>query len=461
MSQVAGSETDLLGRYMRLLDLVDPVACQGRVSQVVGLTVEVEGLTARIGDLCSILPERGQDPVSAEVIGFRNRRLLLMPLADLGGVRPGSEVTPRSSLFKVPVGPELLGRVVDSFGRPLDLRGPINASASYPLGSSIPGVMARSRILTALPTGIRAIDGLLTCGRGQRVGIFAGSGVGKSTLLGMIARQSKADVNVIALIGERGREVQDFIDGDLGESGLSRSVVVVSTSDQPALMRVKAAWVATVMAEYFRDQGLQVALLMDSVTRFAMAQREIGLAAGEPPTVRGYTPSVFALLPKLMERTGTAERGAITAFYTVLVEADDLNEPITDAVRGILDGHIVLSRDLVAANRYPPIDVLNSVSRLMPAVSSGLHRSRAGLIRDALATHRDARDLINIGAYVRGSNRKLDAAVDVMPQIEEFLRQSADEFSPYESTIAALDSIAGALESSGAYGNHRNQEIGA
>ena len=452
------TEAGILGRYFRLLELADPVACQGRVTQVVGLTVEVEGLTARIGDLCFITSERGQSPVSAEVIGFRNHRLVLMPLSELGGIRPGSEVMPRSSLFTVPVGPELLGRVVDSFGRPLDNRGPIGASASYPLTNGSPGVMTRSRILTPLPTGVRAIDGLLTCGRGQRVGIFAGSGVGKSTLLGMIARQSRADVNVIALIGERGREVQDFIDTDLGDAGLSRSVVVVSTSDQPALMRVKAAWVATVMAEYFRDQGLQVALLMDSVTRFAMAQREIGLAAGEPPTVRGYTPSVFALLPKLMERTGTAELGAITAFYTVLVEADDLNEPVTDAVRGILDGHIVLSRDLLAANRYPPIDVLSSISRLMPSVASGVHLRRSGIVRDALATYQDARDLINIGAYVRGSNPKLDVAIDVMPQIEAFLRQAADECAPFESTTAALDAIAGSLESSGVYGNHRPQE---
>lgn len=455
---IAESELGILEHYFKTLERVDPIARQGRVSQVVGLTVEVEGLTARIGDLCFIYPEKGQNPVSAEVIGFRNRRLVLMPLAELGGVMPGSEVVPRSSLFTVPVGPELLGRVVDSFGRPLDRLGPVGASAAYPLTNCSPSVMARSRILSPLPTGIRALDGLLTCGRGQRVGIFAGSGVGKSTLLGMLARQSKADVNVIALIGERGREVQDFIESDLGDAGLSRSVVVVSTSDQPALMRVKGAWAATVMAEYFRDQGLHVALLMDSVTRFAMAQREIGLSAGEPPTVRGYTPSVFALLPRLMERTGTAEVGTITAFYTVLVEADDMNEPIADAVRGILDGHIVLSRDLMAANRYPPIDVLNSISRLMPAVASGVHRRRAGIVRDALATHRDAKDLINIGAYVRGSNQKLDAAIDVMPQIEAFLRQGVDEFSPFETTVTALEEIANGLEASGAYDSGRSEE---
>ncbi|MHB0870617.1 MAG: FliI/YscN family ATPase [Chloroflexota bacterium] len=451
---MAAREIRLLDRYRRLLEQIDPVSCRGRVVQVVGLTVEVEGLTSRIGEMCFIYPEKGQLPVSAEVIGFRNGRLLLMPLADLGGVRPGSEVVPRGRVFTVQVGRELLGRVVDGLGRPLDHRGPIDSILSYPITNSSPDVMARSRIADALPTGVKTIDGLLTCGKGQRVGIFAGSGVGKSTLLGMIARSSRADVNVIALIGERGREVQDFIERDLGPEGLARSVVVVSTSDQSALMRVKGAWVATVMAEYFRDQGLQVALLMDSVTRFAMAQREIGLAAGEPPTVRGYTPSVFALLPKLMERTGTSDRGAITAFYTVLVEADDLTEPITDTVRSILDGHIVLSRELVAANRYPAIDVLNSTSRLMVSVASPEHQRWAGLLREALATYQDAKDLINIGAYVRGSNPKIDAALDAMPQLEGFLRQRADEPAQMEATLAGLEAIANSLQASGAYVVH-------
>ncbi len=451
MSAVAAREVRLLERFRRLLEQIDPVSCRGRVVQVVGLTVEVEGLTSRIGEICFIYPEKGQMPVSAEVVGFRNGRLLLMPLADLGGVRPGSEVVPRGRVFTVQVGKELLGRVIDGLGRPLDHRGPIDSILSYPLTNSSPDVMARSRIVEGLPTGVKAIDGLLTCGKGQRVGIFAGSGVGKSTLLGMIARSSKADVNVIALIGERGREVQDFIERDLGPEGLARSVVVVSTSDQSALMRVKGAWVATVIAEYFRDQGLQVALLMDSVTRFAMAQREIGLAAGEPPTVRGYTPSVFALLPKLMERTGTSDRGAITAFYTVLVESDDLTEPITDTVRSILDGHIVLSRELVAANRYPAIDVLNSTSRLMVSVASPEHQRAAGLLREVIATYQDAKDLINIGAYVRGSNARIDAALDVMPQIEAFLRQRADEPSALETTLAGLQEIANALQASGAF----------
>jgi flagellum-specific ATP synthase len=451
MSAAVARETRLLERYRRLLEQIDPVSCRGRVVQVVGLTVEVEGLTSRIGEICFIYPERGQGPVSAEVIGFRNGRLLLMPLTDLGGVRPGSEVVPRGRVFTVQVGEELLGRVIDGLGRPLDHKGPIESILYSPVTNNCPDVMTRSRIVDALPTGVKAIDGLLTCGKGQRVGIFAGSGVGKSTLLGMIARSSTADVNVIALIGERGREVQDFIERDLGPEGLARSVVVVSTSDQSALMRVKAAWVATVIAEYFRDQGLQVAFLMDSVTRFAMAQREIGLAAGEPPTVRGYTPSVFSLLPKLMERTGTAEYGAITAFYTVLVEADDLTEPITDTVRSILDGHIVLSRELVAANRYPAIDVLNSTSRLMVSVVDKGHRDRASMLRDALATYQEARDLINIGAYVRGSNTKIDAAIDAMPQIEAFLRQRAEEPSPFDSTVEAMSAITSSLEASGAY----------
>lgn len=451
MSVVAVQEGRLLDRYRRLLQQIDPVSCRGRVVQVVGLTVEVEGLTSRIGEICFIYPEKGQMPVSAEVIGFRNGRLLLMPLADLGGVRPGSEVVPRGRVFTVQVGKELLGRVVDGLGRPLDHKGPVDSMLFYPLVNNSPDVMARSRIVEPLPTGVKAIDGVLTCGKGQRVGIFAGSGVGKSTLLGMIARSSRADVNVIALIGERGREVQDFIERDLGPEGLARSVVVVSTSDQSALMRVKGAWVATVIAEYFRDQGLQVAMLMDSVTRFAMAQREIGLAAGEPPTVRGYTPSVFALLPRLMERTGTSDRGTITAFYTVLVEADDLTEPITDTVRSILDGHIVLSRELVAANRYPAIDVLNSTSRLMSSVVSVEHQRRAGLLREAMATYQEAKDLINIGAYVRGSNRRIDAAIDAMPQIEAFLRQRPEEPSIFDGTLASLEAIAGNLAASGAY----------
>jgi len=451
VSAVAVPEMGLLARYRRLLEQIDPVSCRGRVIQVVGLTVEVEGLASRIGEICYIYPERGEQPVSAEVVGFRSGRLLLMPLADLGGVRPGSEVVPRGRMFTVQVGKELLGRVVDGLGRPIDRLGEIRSILHYPISNSSPDVLTRSRIVKSLPTGVKAIDGLLTCGRGQRIGIFAGSGVGKSTLLGMIARNSTADVNVIALIGERGREVQDFIERDLGPEGLARSVVVVSTSDQPALMRVKGAWVATVMAEYFRDQGLQVAFMMDSVTRFAMAQREIGLSAGEPPTVRGYTPSVFALLPKLMERTGTSDCGAITAFYTVLVEADDLTEPITDTVRSILDGHIVLSRELVAANRYPAIDVLNSASRLMSAVASEEHQRYAAMIRESMAVYQEARDLINIGAYVRGSNPKIDAAIDALPQIELFLRQKASEPAEFPATVGAMAEIATKLRASGAY----------
>ncbi len=451
MDAVVTGEARSLEHYMRLLDQIDPISCRGRVVQVVGLTVEVTGLASRLGEMCFIFPDRGQNPVSAEVIGFRNDRLLLMPLADLGGVRPGSAVSPRGRVFTVPVGEQLLGRVIDGLGRPIDHRGPIKSLSWYPVSNGSPDVMARSRITEALPTGVRAIDGLLTCGKGQRMGIFAGSGVGKSTLLGMIARHSTADVNVIALIGERGREVQDFIERDLGPEGLQRSVVVVSTSDQSALMRVKGAWVATVIAEYFRDRGLHVALLMDSVTRFAMAQREIGLTAGEPPTVRGYTPSVFALLPRLMERAGTSDRGTVTAFYTVLVEADDLAEPVTDTVRSILDGHIVLSRELVAANRYPAIDVLNSASRLMVSVASPEHQRWAGLLREVMAAHHEARDLLNIGAYVRGSNPKVDVAVTHMPRIESFLRQKADEYCDFTSALTELEDIARSVEAAGAY----------
>jgi flagellum-specific ATP synthase len=428
---------DLDHRLARLGD-VTAIRCTGSVVQVIGLTIEAEGVTGRLGEMCEVYPYNSSTPVAAEVVGFRNNRVLLMPLGVMEGIKPGSPVRATGSTFVVPVGDELLGRVIDGLGRPIDDRGPIVAARRYPTTADAPHPLSRSRIADVLPTGVRAIDGLLTVGRGQRMGIFAGSGVGKSTLLGMIAKNTLSDVSVIALIGERGREVREFVERDLGEEGLKRSVVVVSTSDQPALVRLKGAWVATAIAEYFRDRGRDVTLLMDSVTRFAMAQREIGLAVGEPPASKGYTPSVFALLPRLMERAGTSDHGTITAFYTVLVEADDLNEPITDTSRSILDGHIVLSRELAAENHYPAIDVLGSVSRVMSDVTGPEHRRVAGQVRETLAVYNNARDLINIGAYVGGSNPQIDRAIALMPAVTDFLRQPPEEPSSWETTLRRL-----------------------
>ena len=426
---------------MARLNDVTSIRCTGSVVQVIGLTIEAEGVSGRLGEMCEVYPHNTSEPVTAEVVGFRNNRVLLMPLGVMEGIKPGSPVRATGSTFVVPVGDELLGRVIDGLGRPIDGRGPIVAPRRYPTTSDAPHPLSRSRIADVLPTGVRAIDSLLTVGRGQRMGIFAGSGVGKSTLLGMIAKNTLSDVSVIALIGERGREVREFVERDLGEEGLKRSVVVVSTSDQPALVRLKGAWVATAIAEYFRDRGRDVTLLMDSVTRFAMAQREIGLAVGEPPASKGYTPSVFALLPRLMERAGTSDHGTITAFYTVLVEADDLNEPITDTSRSILDGHIVLSRELAAENHYPAIDVLGSVSRVMPDVTSPEHRRIAGQVREIMAVYNNARDLINIGAYVGGSNPQIDRAIHYMPAVIDFLRQPPEEPSSWETTLQRLAGI--------------------
>jgi FliI/YscN family ATPase len=364
-----------------------------------------------------------------------------MPLGEMHGIQPGSPVFPNRTVFRTPVGHNLLGRVLNGLGRPIDGLGSLQAENEVPTYNSAPHPLGRQTIKEPLVTGIRAIDGLLTCGKGQRMGIFSGSGVGKSTLMGTIARYSRSDVSVIALIGERGREVQEFIERDLGAEGLARSVVVVSTSDQPALVRLKAAWVATTIAEFFRDQGLDVTFLMDSVTRFAMAQREVGLAIGEPPASKGYTPSVFALLPKLLERAGTSEKGTITGYYTVLVEGDDFNEPICDAVRAILDGHIVLSRALAARNHFPAIDVLHSVSRVMPAITAENHRADAGTARRLLAAYEKARDLINIGAYVEGSDPDIDAALNILPALNAFLQQPCDEFSPIADTLAKMTVI--------------------
>jgi len=430
-----------LSRYFQALRRLDAVRVNGKVSQVIGLVIESLGPPAQIGERCLIHYNRTRPPVDAEVVGFRDNKVLLMPLGEMEGIKPGSEVVATGHPLSVPVGDELLGRVFDGLGHPMDGGPEILAGAFYPINASPPHSLKRKRITEALQLGIRAIDGLLTCGKGQRLGIFAGSGVGKSTILGMIARNTKADVNVIALTGERGREVRDFIERDLGEEGLKRSVLVVATSDQPALVRVKAAFVATTMAEYFRDQGRDVMLMMDSVTRFAMSQREIGLAIGEPPTTRGYTPSVFALLPRLLERAGTSEKGTITGLYTVLVDGDDMNEPIADAVRGILDGHIVLSRALAAQNHYPAVDILNSVSRVMPDITGPEHRQAAAQLRSVLASFKEAEDLINIGAYVPGSNPRIDYARERIEAVNAFLRQDVEEQSPYEDTVGRLEDL--------------------
>lgn len=417
-----------------------PLRHEGKVAQVIGLVVESFGPPASLGELAHIDCGSGR-VVPAEVVGFREDRLLLMPLGAMEGIKPGSPVVATGRQLYVNVGSGLLGRVVDGLGNPIDGKGPIVHAQRAPLEAPPPNPLTRQRIKTPLPMGVRAMDGLLTCGQGQRLGIFAGSGVGKSTLLGMIAREAQADLNVIALIGERGREVRDFLERDLGEEGLARSVVVVATSDQPALQRLKGAFVATAIAEHFRDQGANVILMMDSVTRFAMAQREVGLAIGEPPATKGYTPSVFAMLPKLLERAGTAEHGAITALYTVLVEGDDTNEPISDTVRGILDGHIILSRDLAAQNHYPAIDVLGSVSRVMTEIVSPEHLKAAGGLREMLAVYRDARDLINIGAYQPGSNPQIDRAIALVPKINAFLKQAVNEPVGYEEALAALQGL--------------------
>jgi flagellum-specific ATP synthase len=416
-----------INRYTEMLRLMDPVRVNGKVTQVIGLTVESEGPDASIGDVCSIHPMKGGKPVLAEVVGFRNNKVLLMPLGDLYSVGPGCDVVATGGPLTVQVGSELLGQVLDGLGRPLDGKNLPVRMPHYSTHNSPGNPLKRPRVTTPLGIGVRAIDGLLTVGQGQRVGIFAGSGVGKSTLLGMVARNTSADVNVIALIGERGREVLEFIEKDLGPEGLARSVVIVATSDQPALIRIKGALIATTIAEYFRDRGLNVMLMMDSVTRYAMAMREVGLAIGEPPATRGYTPSVFAALPKLLERAGTGPTGSITAFYTVLVDGDDMNEPIADAVRGILDGHIVLHRNLANKGHFPAIDVLSSVSRVMNGIVSEEQQEAAEQLKRLLSVYRESEDLINIGAYQRGSNAEIDKAIQYHDLIKSFTQQKTIE----------------------------------
>ncbi|MCE1229932.1 MAG: FliI/YscN family ATPase [Firmicutes bacterium] len=429
-----------LGQQIRKLPPGDVL---GRVSKVVGLIVESRGPEGSVGEQMRIhlTPERS---IAAEVVGFNGEQVLLMPIENTEGIRPGLLVEATGHLPEIPVSEAMLGRVIDPLGRPLDGGPPIEPEAHLPIHAQPPNPMQRRRIREVLATGVRSIDGLLTLGKGQRVGIFAGSGVGKSTLMGMVARNTSAQVNVIALVGERGRELREFLENDLGEEGLKRSVVVVATSDQTPLLRIRCALAATAVAEYFMGRGRDVLMMMDSVTRFAMAQREVGLSVGEPPSSRGYTPSVFALLPRLMERAGTFEgMGSITGLYTVLVEGDDMNEPIADTVRGILDGHIVLSRRLATKNHFPAIDVLASISRLFSTLALPEQKQLVSRLRDLMATYGEAEDLIQIGAYVRGSSPSIDQAIHFQPAIQSFLRQAVAEESSHRQTLLAMGAIFG------------------
>jgi flagellum-specific ATP synthase len=437
-------DPDGLAEAARTIRTADLARRRGRVGDLIGLIIEATGVEAQVGELCLVGDGRREPPVPTEVVGFRSGRTLLMPLGELGGVGPGTPVVPTGSPFRVEVGDCLLGRVIDGLGRPLDSAGVIAAEQWRSTTAAPPDAFTRPRITERVGLGVRALDTLVPCGRGQRLGIFAGSGVGKSSLLGMIARSTTAQVNVIALVGERGREVREFIERDLGDA-LAHSVVVVATSDQPALVRIRAAFTATAIAEYFRDQGNDVMLMMDSVTRFAMAQREVGLAIGEPPATRGYTPSVFALLPRLLERAGTSPEGSITGLYTVLVDGDDMNEPIADAVRSILDGHIVLTRALAHAGHYPSIDVLQSVSRLVGEIVSPDVQAAGQHVRAALAAYREKEDLISIGAYQRGSDPLVDVAIELRPRINQFLRQRVDDPTSAEDADARLLDIASVL----------------
>lgn len=420
------------------LDRINPISIDGRVSRAVGLTIEGTGPVSSIGQVCRIVTNENTAGVEAEVIGFRDDRVLVMPLGEVRGIGPGSRVIYEDRVPSVGVSPALLGRILDGMGRPIDDKGPVPSLQAYPLYSSSLNPLERERISQPLDLGVRAINALLTSGRGQKVGIFAGSGVGKSVLLGMMCRHTAADVTVLGLIGERGREVKEFIEKELGEEGLRRTVVVAATSDQPPLVRLRGAFIATAIAEYFRDQGNDVLLLMDSLTRVAHAQREVGLAAGEPPTSKGYPPSVFSVLPKILERVGPIERGSLTGLYTVLVEGDDLSDPVADFIRAILDGHIVLSRELASRGHFPAIDILQSISRVMPDIAAPTHITSARMILDILATYRNAEDLINLGAYRSGTNPRLDIAVAMMEHLRPFLQQEVADRADLASSLQWL-----------------------
>ncbi len=431
----------MMNNAIKALEECNAIQFRGQVSRVKGLLVESRGPNVSVGNICWIETTTSDEKKAAEVVGLDGDHVLLMPFSDTNGISAGCKVSTEKQTLTLQVGNSLLGRVLDGYGNPIDGKGPIITTEKANINQEPPSALSRPRITEPLTTGIRSIDSMITCGEGQRMGIFAGSGVGKSVLLGMIARSSNADVNVIALIGERGREVNEFIENSLGEEGLKKSVIVVVTSDQAAVLRIRGAQIATSIAEYFRDQGNRVVLMMDSVTRVAMAQREIGLAVGEPPTTKGYTPSVFALMPRLLERAGMSDKGSITGFYTVLVESDDMNDPVADTVRSILDGHMVLSRRLAEQNHYPAIDVLQSVSRVMNDIIPEEHLLSALKLRDALATFQEAEDLINIGAYIKGNNPKIDFAINHIETIRTFLKQRQYEKAVFNQTIEQLLTI--------------------
>ena len=432
---------DKLKRLYTQLDALELVKSTGKIEKIVGLTIIVNGLAAKIGDICKIINPVSNEIVFAEVVGFLNEKSILMPIGDVSGLGPDFEVVSTNQPLMVTVSPQLLGRVINGIGKPIDGKGIIYSEEKYPILNTSPDVLTRPRITEVLATGIKAIDGLFTIGKGQRIGIFSAAGVGKSTLLGMIAKNTYADINVIALIGERGREVREFIENELGEEGLKKSVVVVATSDQPPIVRLRSAFVATAIAEYFRDRGYDVNFMMDSITRFARAQRDVGLATGEPLTTRGYPPSVFEVLPKLLERIGTSEKGSITGIYNILVEADDIDEPISDNVRGIIDGHIVLSRKLAEKAHYPAINILDSLSRVMVFVTTEQHRAAAAKIRELVSAYRDKEELIDIGAYVRGSNLTVDEAIDKIDYINSFLKQTTTERFDFQETVQMIYDI--------------------
>ncbi|WP_052297720.1 FliI/YscN family ATPase [Leadbettera azotonutricia] len=441
--QDRGFPPDIIKKYLETTESIDPIKCIGRISKVQGLLIESRGPQAIIGEICRIEAPKGAGLIRAEVVGLRGDTVQLMAYDETDGLEIGARVVASGTRLEVAVSNKLLGRVLDPLGHPVDGKGNIESPVHYPALANPPDPLKRRRITERISTGVRAIDGMLAVGRGQRLGIFAGTGVGKSTLLGMIARNTNADVNVIALIGERGREVNDFIENDLGPNGLARSVIVVTPSNSPPLARLRGAYTATAVAEYFRDQGLDVMLLFDSVTRFARAQREIGLATGEPPATRGFPPSMFDSMPKLLERCGTSDRGTITGFYTILVDGDDMDEPVADTVRGILDGHIVLSRSLAQRYHYPAIDILNSISRLSTAVSGSETKKAVGIIRRLMADYADSEDLINVGAYKQGSNPKIDEAIAKRDALENFFIQNVDDKSSIVDTLNALGKIAG------------------
>jgi flagellum-specific ATP synthase len=430
-----------LDKYLETAQTIPLARHVGRLTRLAGGLLEGQGPPVSMGEICRVWERSGRRFFWAETVGFRDDKILMAPLGELDGLGPGSVWMGGVGPVSMPVGDALLGRVIDARGAPLDGKGPLTLKARRPLRAAPPDPLRRRRIRDPLVTGVRALDGLLTCGLGQRLGLFAGGGVGKSSLLGMIARSTRADVNVISLVGERGREVREFIEKDLGDAGLARSVVVVATSDQPPMARLHAALGATAVAEHFADQGRNVLLMMDSITRLAMAGREIGLALGEPPTTRGYTPSVFAFLPRLLERAGIFERGSITGFYTVLIEGDDMDDPVADCLRSLLDGHVVLSRRLAGQNHFPAVDVLESISRLMNDVTDASHQADAARLREALAVHRDAEDLIRVGAYVRGSDPKIDSAIEHLDRVQTFLRQPIQEAADWNDTRRRLAEV--------------------